>query len=92
MLDSDRRDRGALVVLWLLVGSIVFVSVAGLWARYEVEHHKGCPAYAEAAKQDEKELAASCFDNHQFFGDGYAQWAMTILASIATGASIWALV
>ena len=92
MPKRDRNDGPALVVLWIILGWIALVSILGLWARYEVEHHIGCPAYAETAKQDEKEVAASCFDDHMFFGDGYAQWAMTVLAVFATGASIWALV
>lgn len=92
MSGSDRGDRPALVVLGLLVASIVFVSLLGVWGRHEAEHASRCYADAGSNQEQIKEYNPVCPDEHMFFGDGYAQWIMAVFSAVATGASIWAVI
>lgn len=92
MLGSHKSDRHALGILLFLVTGIALVSVLGLWGRHEAEHTSRCYANAGSNYQQVQEGNTVCPDDHVFFGDGYAQWLMAILAAAATGASVWAVI
>lgn len=88
MSSGNRNDRPALIVLGLLVLSIIFVSLIGLTARHEAEHKGRCAYDAPPHQSQVYEQDAICPDDHIFFGDGYAQWLMTIFAGVATGTGV----
>jgi hypothetical protein len=89
MSSSDRSDRPAPIVLGLLVGSMVLVSILGLWSRQSLEQQTKQPNTAPTEAYQEQRGPSEGFWWPEFSArDSYAQWAMSFFALIATGTSI----
>lgn len=87
MSSSDRGGQSALVVLALLVASIILVAFLGLYARHEANYQVGCYNQKGLAQH-----STVCPDDFLYFGDGLAQWVMSVFAVVATAVSIAGLI
>ena len=89
MSGGYRDDRPALVVLALLVGSIVLISILGLWSRQTLDQPIGEPeAAATEGYQGQRGPSEGYWWPEFSTRDTYAQWAMSVLALVATATGI----
>ncbi|WDR00767.1 hypothetical protein PSC71_08465 [Devosia sp. J2-20] len=91
MSSSYRDDRPALIILGFLVGAIILVSLIGLYARHEANYQVGCYTSSDVNEQGVEQRSTICPDDFLYFGDGLAQWIMSLFAIVATGASLYGI-
>lgn len=87
----NKHDKGPFAVFCLTILCILGVSLGGLYTRQQANYRDGCIVSAYLDDSGRNYGHAICAEDPLLFGDGLAQWVMALLAFIATGASIWAL-
>jgi hypothetical protein len=90
MSKTDRRDRGALVALWLALTAIVFVAWLSQPSGGSVAHPD--TNQIENAQQDDVARLVAAIREFDPWDDTYAQWLMAAFTVVAAGISLAAVV